>query len=280
MATVTFPNGHSYEFQGDFFGETGYEYLTTLPALFEDLVLLAADVVTDAAAAEAAAVASVAASASNGGTATSSTSMALGSGSKSITASTGKAFVAGQIIKVARTSDAINKYEVGTITAYNSGTGSLQYTVASSDDVKGSGTHTDWSISYYQPPTFILAASGADGGKVMGINAAGTAFKAYTDTHYILIQDVTDGDYDLLMNAPYSYKIKSITSQSTAGTATATFKNGSTPLGGTANSVSTTSDPQTHTTANDFAIGDDLKLTVSAASGCENASFWVEIVRL
>ncbi len=49
----------------------------------------------------------------------------------------------------------------------------------------------------------------------------------------------------------------------------ATFRNGTTALGGTANSASTTEQEQAHSTANDFAVGDDLNVTLSASTNCQ-----------
>jgi hypothetical protein len=75
--------------------------------------------------------------------ATSTTSLTVGTGSKTLTIQTGKQFQIGQTIRVAETS-APSNFMDGQITAYNSGTGSLTVSV---DTVGGSGTHTDWTIS-------------------------------------------------------------------------------------------------------------------------------------
>jgi hypothetical protein len=75
---------------------------------------------------------------------TSTTSTTIGTGSKTLTTQTGKAFVVGQSVTIARTSDPANQRMSGVITAYNSGTGSITVLVAV---VFGSGTFTDWTIS-------------------------------------------------------------------------------------------------------------------------------------
>jgi hypothetical protein len=156
MTTVVI-NGNTYIFQTDFNVNRGY--LTKFPAIIQDVVTVAGEVQTNADLAQTAADDAQAAAASTGATATSSTSMALGTGTKSITVSTGKAFVAGQRIRTSRTSDPTNKYEYGDVTSYNSGTGALVYVVAGAEDVVGSGTHTDWSITVAQdPPNYGLTS--------------------------------------------------------------------------------------------------------------------------
>lgn len=49
MTTVSFPNGNSYTFDSDFFGTEGYEYVTNLPLLIQDIVSLQVDIVNDSA---------------------------------------------------------------------------------------------------------------------------------------------------------------------------------------------------------------------------------------
>lgn len=79
-----------------------------------------------------------------GTNATSATSLSVGTGSKTLTIQTGKAYAVGQSVIIARTSDPSGVRMGSVITAYNSGTGLL--TVAVSVAV-GSGTYSDWTIS-------------------------------------------------------------------------------------------------------------------------------------
>lgn len=79
-------------------------------------------------------------------------------------------------------------------------------------------------------------------------------------------------DYRMVVNAALARTITSVTTRSSTGTATLTVKINTTALGGTANSVSTTEQTQTHTTANSVAAGDDIVFTVSSVSSCENVS--------
>lgn len=79
-----------------------------------------------------------------GVTATSSTSLAIGTGSKTLTVETGKGFVVGMSLKIASTASPTANYMIGTVTSYTSGTGAL---IVSVDTVGGSGTVADWTVS-------------------------------------------------------------------------------------------------------------------------------------
>lgn len=94
-----------------------------------------------------------------------------------------------------------------------------------------------------------------------------------------LIPSLTNTDYRLVINIPYGCSITKTTTRCTSGTATATFKINTTALGGTANSVSSSEQSQTHSTSNTVAVGDDIVLTISANSSCLNLSFTIEFTR-
>lgn len=85
-------------------------------------------------------------------TGTSTTSVLIGTGSKSLTTQTGLGFVVGMTLRIANSSA---NFMTGDVTSYNSGTGALVVNVTA---VAGSGTLASWTIS--------LAAVGA--------NSAGT----------------------------------------------------------------------------------------------------------
>lgn len=74
---------------------------------------------------------------------TSSTSVTIGTGSKSFTASTGKSWQLGMTIKIANTTTPTNSM-LGDVTAYNSGSGALTVNVT---QTSGSGTFAAWTIS-------------------------------------------------------------------------------------------------------------------------------------
>lgn len=73
---------------------------------------------------------------------TSTTSLAIGTGSKSLTVQTGLNFVAGYPVRIADTATPTN-YMDGIITSYNSGTGALVVNVST---VGGSGTIASWNV--------------------------------------------------------------------------------------------------------------------------------------
>jgi hypothetical protein len=74
--------------------------------------------------------------------ATSTTSVTVGTGSKSFTVNTGLNFIAGQEITIYKTSDNTT-FVSGKITSYNSSTGAL---VLNSTSYGGTGAHSAWSV--------------------------------------------------------------------------------------------------------------------------------------
>jgi len=103
-----------------------------------------------AAAASQSAAAASAASAVNapGTSATSTSSLVVGTGSKSLTVQTGKAFVVGQPVMIADSANPSLNWMAGNITAYTSGTGAL---VVDAVWIRGSGTIASWVVSLSAP---------------------------------------------------------------------------------------------------------------------------------
>lgn len=98
--------------------------------------------------------------------ATSTTSVTIGTGSKSFTVETSKAYLAGQSVRVYSTASPAN-YMLGTVTSYDAGTGALVVNVTS---VGGSGTLAAWTV--------VLAASGEWLGNATTATSAGSATTA------------------------------------------------------------------------------------------------------
>jgi len=94
-----------------------------------------------------------------------------------------------------------------------------------------------------------------------------------------LIVDPEEKDYTLKLKIGYGFTITETTTISASGTCTATFKIGSTPLGGTANSVSDSESSQAHASANVMVAGDDLIVTISSNSSCADLAFTIKGTR-
>lgn len=129
-------------------------------AVEADADAVTADAAAAAAAISAAAAAASAASALNapGTSATSTTSLAIGTGSKSLTIQTGKAFSVGQIVLLA--AGTAGNWMIGQITAHDSGTGALTVNVT---QTAGSGSHAAWTVTPTAPHAALqwLVVSGA-----------------------------------------------------------------------------------------------------------------------
>jgi hypothetical protein len=87
-----------------------------------------------------------------------------------------------------------------------------------------------------------------------------------------LIEFADNKDYRVVINSALARTITGVTTRSSSGTCTLTVKINTTALGGTANSVSTSEQTQSHSSDNAVAVGDDIVLTVSSNSGAENVS--------
>lgn len=131
-------------------------FLGMLPTFATEANALATE--TNGYAANAAASAATAINAP-GASATSTTSLAIGTGSKSLTVQTGKAFVVGQWVTITSTASPGN-WMHGQITSYTSGTGALVVNVGMTG---GSGTIASWTVALAAPSqgTNALLATGS-----------------------------------------------------------------------------------------------------------------------
>lgn len=78
---------------------------------------------------------------------TSTTSLTIGTGSRTFTTQTGKAWIVGQFVLVSNSAAPLN-WMIGYISAYNSGTGAMTVDV---QNTNGSGTAATWNISLAAP---------------------------------------------------------------------------------------------------------------------------------
>lgn len=126
----------------------------------------------------------LAGSANNYG-ATSTTSLAIGTGSKSLTVQTDKAFQVGQFVQIANTATPAN-YMFGQVTAYNASTGAMTVLVSA---VGGSGTFTAWTIG--------LAATGGAYAQLSGATFTGGISAPLISVDATANCEISSGNYYL-----------------------------------------------------------------------------------
>lgn len=126
------------------------------------------EAIASAASATAAAASAASAVAAPGTNATSTSSVAIGTGSKSFTIQTGKSFVVGNFLTIAETANPAVNSMFGPITAYNSGTGALTVNVT---QVVGSGTIAAWTVALSGP---LLSTAPLNESKGSNIASAST----------------------------------------------------------------------------------------------------------
>ena len=139
---------------------------------------------TSAIAAAASAVSAVNAPGASG---TSATSLTLGAATQTFTTQTGKTWVVGQPVSIARTSAPGASVMYGTITAYDAGTGAMSVLTGS---FTGTGTFTDWTVALTGPvlPLKTINAQSLLGAGNIPIQAPPIVQKAFitaTTTHTI-----------------------------------------------------------------------------------------------
>ena len=106
-----------------------------------------------------------------GSQATSTTSMTIGTGSKSFTlAQTGKSFVVGQWVNITDAANPSVNWMTGAITAFNAATGAITVNVAFSS---GSGTIASWVVTQATATNSLPTATGNEG-KMLAVNSAAT----------------------------------------------------------------------------------------------------------
>jgi hypothetical protein len=122
-------------------------------------------------------------------------------------------------------------------------------------------------------------ASVGTSGQLLTSNGAGAlpTFQTFVDGIGGIIAFPDNQSYRIWLNSPFPGTITSTTTRSTAGTCTLTFNVNGSGIGGTANSVSTTQQTQSHSAS--FSAGDYIEMTVSSNSSCQNMSFMLAFTR-
>lgn len=119
----------------------------------------------------------------------------------------------------------------------------------------------------------LRGAFGAQGG------LPGKAGRTQVESGHWLIVAAEDGTETLIGKAPFPFTITEVTTIAKTGTCTITVKINGMALGGTANSVSTSQQSQTHSSANEVAEGDTVALVISSNSGCEGITVDIAATR-
>lgn len=88
-------------------------------------------------------------------TGTSTTSLLIGTGSKSFTTQAGRGFAVGQIVRITSNANVAN-YMQGQVTAYDTVTGAMTVNVTT---IGGSGTFADWSIAVFLDTRLLISRS-------------------------------------------------------------------------------------------------------------------------
>jgi hypothetical protein len=133
-------------------------------------------------------------------TGTSTTSVLIGTGSKSFTTQTGLGFVVGMTLRIANSSTV---YMTGDVTSYTTGTGALVVNVTA---VVGSGTLAYWSIS--------LAAVGANAAGSVSFTPAGNISATNVQT---AIQELDTEKLSSAAGAVTGTNLEDITTSETVG---------------------------------------------------------------
>lgn len=126
---------------------------------------------------------------------------------------------------------------------------------------------------------FMTGTSDPGAGKMNAIDIQIGGKSVATDTVSGFIGAPADKSYTIVLKCPYGGTINETVTKSASGTCTATFKINTTALGGTANSVSSSEQTQTHASANTFVAGDDIVMTVSSNSSCVDMSFTIKVTK-
>jgi hypothetical protein len=160
------------------------------------------------------------------------------------------------------------------------------------------GGITDWEVNDWAIKTAtgwakvdntdsVLTVAGRTGNIVLAISDI-TGLQTALDSKAIIeqveqtsifVKAPADGTERVILKAGYVFSITEVTTISTSGTCTLAVSINGLALGGSANAVSTSEVSEAHSTDNAVSIGDDVEITVSSNSSCENLSISLTGIR-
>lgn len=186
----------------------------------------------------------------------STSSVAIGTGSKTFTVDTGLDYAPGDWVSMVSDADPTVDYMIGQVTSYSGSTLQVNVTVTG-----GSGTKTDWTINL----------SGRPG-------AAGAAGAAADNSILVLIEAPTAKSYTICQSATTAGTIQNLIAKLASGTCTLAVKiNGVDVTGLAAVAVTSSESTTAATAANTVAVGDTITVVASSISSPADLSFVVEI---
>lgn len=94
-----------------------------------------------------------------------------------------------------------------------------------------------------------------------------------------MIETPADKTYHISVDTAFAGTITEVVTDADSGTGTWTCSIGATPLGGTANSVSSTETAQAHASANAFVAGDEISCAITSNSALDDMRFKIEYTR-
>lgn len=115
------------------------------------------------------------------------------------------------------------------------------------------------------------------GGTTASIDAAG---ETQTFQWSGMIGVPENKTYHISVDTAFAGTITEVVTDADSGTGTWTCSVNATPLGGTANSVSSTEQAQAHSSSNTFAAGDEISCAITANSSLDDLRFKIEYTRV
>lgn len=141
-------------------------------------------------------------------------------------------------------------------------------------------SNSNSAVNFSAGTKWVLASPTAGFFSGLATSLADKAAKSQTAEQISgFLSSPANKDYRIALNMAHGGTITETTTRSASGTCTATFKVNTTALGGTANSVSSSEQSQSHSSSNTFVAGDDIVLTVSSNSSCADMSFSIKYTR-